>query len=62
MKKNEVKNHAKDIVYRMLMGRCTPEVNDVSHITLDEEDQQLIIAEIEKVLSRLQRQLGISND
>jgi hypothetical protein len=57
MKKTEAKQHAAEIVWRMLSGRCCPEVSDVDDITEDEIEQEMIIEAINAVLDRLSKQL-----
>lgn len=57
MKKAEAKQHANDIVWQMLGGRCCPEVADVDDITEDPDEQEKIIEEINAILTRLSKTL-----
>lgn len=57
MNKSEAKQHARDIVWQMLGGRCCPEVSDVDDITEDPDEQEKIIEEINAVLTRLAKTL-----
>jgi hypothetical protein len=41
----------------MLHGRCCPELTDVDDITDDEQEQEMIIAEVQTILDRFGRQL-----
>lgn len=58
MKKSEAKQHAAEIVWRMLSGRCCPDTSDVEDITDDESEQQMLIDEINAVLDRLSKKLN----
>ena len=58
MKKSEAKQHAKDIVFGMLGGRCCPEPDDVSDRTGKHSEQQMIIDEIQKILDRMSRSVA----
>ncbi len=53
MTKQEIKEKAKKIVSHMLNGRCLPETEDVEEYTQDENEQELLINEINKILERL---------
>lgn len=57
MKRNEAKNHAKGIVEMMLTGRCSPEPDDVQGIE-GEQEKDMVVQEIEKILKRLIKSLG----
>jgi hypothetical protein len=57
MKKSEAKQHAAEIVLRMLSGRCCPETSDVDDITEDEAEQEMLIDAVNAVLDRLSKQL-----
>jgi len=57
MKKNEAKNHAKGIVEMMLRGRCSPERDDVRDIE-GEQEKDMVVQEIDKILKRLIKSLG----
>ena len=57
MQKHEIKNRAIEIVGDMLLGRCAPEVDDVEHVTDDASEQQEIINEIDRILTRLCKSL-----
>jgi hypothetical protein len=56
MTKKEVEGHAKRIVLTMLSGRCAPEMDDVQDVE-GEQEKEMVIEEIEKILSRLQKSL-----
>jgi len=55
MTDKEIKKYAKDVVSRMLNGRCQPELDDVYEVPKLHKERA--IAEIYKVLDRLQRLL-----
>lgn len=57
--KAEIKRYAAEVVSTMLMGRCSPEREDVRHLSNDhsENDCDAVIQEIERILSRLHKSL-----
>ncbi len=54
MTKTEIKKHARFTVSEMLGGRCQPESEDVYDVD-DEQDKELVMEEIRKVLDRLRK-------
>ena len=57
IKRLEARQHARNVVWSMLHGRCCPELTDVDDITDDEQEQEMIIAEVQTILDRFGRQL-----
>lgn len=57
MNRSEAKQHAAEIVWRMLSGRCCPETSDVDDITEDEAEQEMLIDAVNALLDRLSKQL-----
>ncbi len=56
MGKRQANNHAKDVVHKMLCGRCCPELADVDSITDNPDEQEAIIDAVNELLDKLAKQ------
>ena len=54
--KAEIKRQAVEVVSKMLLGRCSPDRDDVSHLS-DDNECNAVLQEVERVLSKLQKSL-----
>jgi hypothetical protein len=54
--KTEIKKQAVEVVSKMLLGRCSPDRDDVRHLS-DDDECNAVLQEVGRVLSKLHKSL-----